>query len=463
MKRIATVVLATIAFGLFAEEAAPLEKKKDSGTKWRVSAGYRVAPKVKTSARVNGSAILSGVAPAALERTPKASSSTTTKVTDLGATVTGTGADEVAASSGYTGASRYEFENGYIDMDDGAGIAGETQNWHFEDASAYDSTDKVIFGERSYSQTTVSRSRSETISISETGGASSLDTTMAELTDSTSEAAQGFELRIGRTIYEKGSFGVDIDIGYTYFDEIDCFSIGGALSSATSSRTRTTKTTTSETTVTKDESGKVYTVISQPEFTDLADIQNSDGTIGGAYHINGSLTQGYQIPVLTVTEDRFSVVIAKDQSATSTMTSKPTETVSSSVISKGNKAIDVKSEGTLSLQELRFGVQPYWRATEWFKVSLDAGVIATYSELDVSTAVNVGGMRYATYDESEDDWTISGFVGLGLTFTITEYIDIIAGGEVRVPSQDIDFDCGYASGSIEMPKWSGMVGVAIRF
>ncbi len=462
MKRLLTTALAMIAFGLFAEEVAPLEKK-ETATKWKVSARYKVAPKVKTSARLNGSGILSSVSPAALESAPKGSSSTITTIKDLGTSVFGTSAEDAKALSGYTGNSKYEFENGYIDLDDGAGISGETQNWNFDDASAFDANLQAILGKRSYSQTIVSYSQKEIVTVTETGGSSSFDTAMAELADSSSEAAQGFELRIGRTIYEKGRFGIDIDLGYTYFDDIDAFSIGGVLASASAPRIRTTKVTTTETADRTYKSGVVNTVISQPEFTDIADIQNSDGTIGGAYHINGSLTQGYQIPVLTVKEDRFSILTVEDPTLTSTVESSPEETISSSIISKGGKAVDVKSEGTLSLQELRFGIQPNWKATKWLKVSLDAGIVATYSELDVTTAINVDGSRYATFDESENDWTIAGFLGLGVALSITEHIDFVAGYEARIPTRDVDFDCGYVSGSVDMPKWSGSVGIAIRW
>jgi hypothetical protein len=376
--------------------------------------------------------------------------------------VFGTSAEDAKALSGYTGDTVYEFENGYINLDDGVGISGETQNWNFDDASAFDVNSQAILGKRSYSQTIVSYSQKEIVTVTETGDAS-FNAIAPDIIDSASEAAQGIELRIGRTIYEKGRFGLDIDLGYTYFDDIDAFSIGGGLASASAPRIRTTKVTTTETADRTYKSGVVNTVISQPEFTDIADIQNSDGTIGGAYHINGSLTQGYQIPVLTVTEDRFSILTVEDPTLTSTVESSPEETISSSIISKGGKAVDVKSEGTLSLQEFRFGIQPNWMATKWLKVSLDAGIVATYSELDVTTAINVGGSRYATFDESENNWTIAGFLGLGVALSITEHIDFVAGYEARIPTRDVDFDCGYVSGSVDMPKWSGSVGIAIRW
>ena len=462
MKRLLTTALAMIAFGLFAEEVAPLEKK-ETATKWKVSARYKVAPKVKTSARLNGSGILSSVSPAALESAPKGSSSTITTIKYLGTTVSGTSVEDAMALSGYTGGTVYEFENGYVNLDDGAGLPGETHNWHFDDASAFDSASQFILGKHSYSQSTVRYGEKETVSVTETGGSSSLDTVMAELADSSSEAAQGFELRIGRTIYEKGRFGIDIDLGYTYFDDIDAFSIGGVLASASAPLIRTTKTTTIRTTEEFHKSGVVYTAIRQPEFTDIADIQNNDGTIGGAYHINGSLTPGYQIPVLTVTEDRFSILTTEEPTQGSFGESFPEETISSEVVSKGGKAVDVKSEGTLSLQELRFGIQPYWKAAKWLTVSLDAGVIATYSELNVTTAINVGGSRYAVYDKSDTDWTVTGFLGLGVTLSITERIDFVADCEARIPSRDVDFDCGFASGTVDMPKWSGSVGIAIRW
>ena len=462
MKKLLTITLTMVVFGLFAEEVAPLEKK-ETATKWKVSARYKVAPKVKTSARLNGSGILSSVSPAVLESTPKASSSTITTIKYLGTTVSGTSVEDAMALSGYTGGTVYEFENGYINLDDGVGLPGETHNWHFDDASAFDSTSQFILGKHSYSQSTVSYGEKETVSVTETGGSSSLDTATAELTDSSSEAAQGFELRIGRTIYEKGRFGIDIDLGYTYFDDIDAFSIGGVLAPASAPLIRTTKTTTIRTTEEFHKSGVVYTAIRQPEFTDIADIQNNDGTIGGAYNINGSLTPGYQIPVLTVTEDRFSILTTEGPTQGSFGESFPEETISSEVVSKGGSSVDVKSEGTLSLQELRFGIQPYWKAAKWLKVSLDAGIVATYSELDVTTAINVGGSRYATFDESENDWTIAGFLGLGVALSITEHIDFVAGYEARIPTRDVDFDCGYVSGSVDMPKWSGSVGIAIRW
>jgi hypothetical protein len=318
-------------------------------------------------------------------------------------------------SASLGGGTRHEFSNGYIDLDDGAGVEGETQNWHFDSASAL--SDGRIRAESRYE------------SVVRT-----IETTIADgLRDSSDETAAGLELRLDRTMWEDEDFGVDLGVGYVWYDDVDCLSVRGRAATV-----RTTET---------KESGSVVTTISVPEFSDASDIRNDDGSIGGGYTAGGTLPAGYRIPVLSVSEDRVST-----SAGGASRSSRTTQ-----------RAVDVRSDGTLSLQELRLGVRPFWKATPRFAVRADLGLVATYSELETTTRLSLDGAPVAAIRRDDDDWTFGGYAGLELSAALTEALELSVGGELRFPHRSLRFDDGVVSGKAELAKWSVSAALGFRF
>ena len=99
-------------------------------------------------------------------------------------------------------------------------------------------------------------------------------------------------------------------------------------------------------------------------------------------------------------------------------------TVSSSSSRTTRRTVDVRSEGTLSLQELRLGVRPFWKATRWLSVRADAGLLATYSEIETTTRLSVAGAPAAAIRRDDDDWTLGGYAGLSLGAALTSRLEL---------------------------------------
>ena len=565
------------AAGFADEEPVELVPSDSGEAAWRFDIGVRAAPRFKTSATIDPRAAARVVGGVAVPHAPSAkpspersssrvstrrdtgtettkserSSTTTTSAESASpvdeATSSGTSREEAMASSGYSGASRYDFDNGYIDMADLAGIPGETTNWRFDGADAYDPGGPSITGVKRYGETTVAthtevrtatetttetvrttRSRTSTETTTATkagvvgGGVSSavaerfLDT----LSDDSRETEVGLDLRLSRTLWENDQFGLELGIGYTLYRDIDCFHVAGRVYEGLASTTRrgttrtvettntrrtttateveetistraTTSTTTTRTTTTTTDSGAIRTVIAQPEFTDIADIQNPDGTIGGGSFDGLPVHDGWMTPILVVTSDRFSVVDQVDAPVSDTATQteetvsssessgKPTRTrseTSSTASSKRRtsergsdattsvaRSIDVKSQGELSLQELRLGMSPLWKATPWLRIRADLGVVVSYATVDVDTQAYANGERCASWHHTDDDWKTQGYAGLSLAVKPRDWLELSAGVESRFPSRTIHFDDGIVSGDVELAKWDAFVAVGVRF
>lgn len=464
---------------------------------WRISAGVRTAPKLKTKAKANGAAAVEKagrVKPVSVGKTSakggtKTETSVSTKTEDGGTTSSGTTKDEARAASGYKeGATRYDFDNGYIDEDE-SGPSGTTANWHFDDASAFDGAGMAVSGTKNYKETKKSKKKTKktkTTKKTETkaSGAAARSTIRETFSDdpadSSSDGTTGFEIQVGRLLYEDETFGIEANAGYTLYKDVDCFRTGGRVYTGRASASRggvetktttTKKTDTTETTTTTTESGSFATVISQPELTDLDDIQNPDGSIGGASYDGLPVQPGWTTAFLTVTPDRFSVVDNPGESTTSTESTTtegtPTTTTSTSrspaaAVSR-SRTIDVHSEGELSLQELRLGLSPFWKATEWLLVKSDLGLIGSYAEVETRTSVLADGKVVWAGCHDDDDWYIQGYAGLSLAVLPADWLELSAGAEARFPRRRIRFNDGIVSGSTELPSWDAFVSVGIRF
>ena len=435
-----------------AEPAAPAVELEpvDRDPAWRLSIGFRAAPGVKTSAAVDARA--AAAAAGAVLRPSGGSSSGKAEV--LGTTTEGTTAAEAQKEAGWSeGKTRWDFDNGFIDMNDGAGadgegIVGETQNWHFD--SAEDFVDGAIQARTPFSRTTTTRTRrSAGTSVREEWG--------EDLRVSSDETACGFELRLDRTVWENADFGLDVGVGYAWYDDVDAFSVRGRAYDATAA-----SVSAGETVTTTEESGTVVTSLAQPEFEEPADYTNSDGSMGGAVEDPFVVSDGTTepIPILTVSKDRFSSSVEKTESRTTTKTTGGGGRSSSRTT---RRTVDVRSEGTLSLQELRLGARPFWKAAPWLAVRADLGILATYSEIETTTRLSVDGAPASAIRRDDDDWTLGGYAGLSLAAAATDRLELSVGAEARFPHKSIRFDDGVVSGKADLAEWSAFAALGWRF
>jgi len=497
-KTMAAVLAATTASALAEAGIYELEPVDRDAGAWRISAGLRATPGVKTRATVDGAAAVSAagrVKPASLggvsaKSGTSISRSTSETTTDGGSTSTGTTKDEAKAASGYKAdASRYDFDDGYIDLEDAAGVPGETTNWHFDSADAFDAGALAVSGTKAYESTTVSKSmtaktttetKTETKAADGAARVSFRESFGPDPAASTDKDAAGFDMQVGRLVWEDEDFGVELNAGWTIYDDIDCFKAGGRVytghasasrGSVETTTTRTTKTDTTETTTTTTESGAIATVIVQPEFTVLDDIQNPDGSIGGASYDGLPVEAGWATPLLTVTPDRFSVVNRPGETTTeslSTTTAGTPRTTTSTSRSPAasvsrTRTVDVYSRGELSLQELRLGATPFWKATDWLHVRANVGLLGSYAEVETRTTIHADGAPFSSSTHTDDEWNLQGYAGLSLAVIPVDWLEVAAGAEARFPSRKIRFDDGIVSGSTELAKWDAFVAVGIRF
>ncbi len=500
MHTLVAVITATAVSTLAETDVGELELVERDPAGWRFSVGVRAVPGIKTRASVDSGAAVSAagrVKPVSVgnasTRGDASTETSTSETTTAGSTKsTGTGptkADAQAASGYKANATRYEFDNGYIDLEDAAGVAGETTNWQFDSEDSFDGTAQTVSGTKGYSSTTVTKSSTSTTTSTtrtETKGASGASRTTIhesfaeDLSDSFRDDLAGLDIQIGRIVFANRDFGVEVNVGYTIYDDVECFKVGGRVytGSATASRgavertmTTTTWTDTTETETQTIESGSIATVISQPEFTDIADIRNQDGSIGGASYDGLPVQPGWGTPVLIVTADRFTTVDRPNGSETVTETrttaGTPTTATSTSrspgaAVSR-TRTVDVRSEGELSLQEIRLGLTPYWKATEWLDIRANLGALFSYAEVETRTSLCADGVEVWRSSHTDDDWKVQGYAGLALAVKPKEWLEVSAGIDTRFPNRKVRFDDGIVSGSVELADWDAFIAVGVRF
>ena len=127
------------------------------------------------------------------------------------------------------------------------------------------------------------------------------------------------------------------------------------------------------------------------------------------------------------------------------------------------RTVDVRSEGTLSLQEVRLGFRPRWKATDWLALYADLGAFALHSDLETRTELFVDGQSVGVVSRDKEDWTFGGYAGLGLALAVTDRLELFAGAEGRIPQERLHFGDGIVSGSIDLAEWSANAGVCWRF
>ena len=447
-----TLILAALAATLTTatadEEPVALERDEGASTAWRVSVGVRTAPSIKTKASLDIPAAIGRAG--RLSSFGKSSSSLTTSTTAGSGTSSGSGRtkEEALAAAAQQSDGSYEFDNGFI-KPDSAGYAGETWNWHFNSADAYSDgtiSGTTAFGTGDGSSSTTTKRETRT-SFSET--------TAPDFLDSSDETATGFELELARELWSNDAFAVDLTIGWTYYDDVDVFQMAGrAYTGRASSRTSSEKSTT-----TSGSSGMITTTFEVGGAFDLDYSTNPDGSIGGASFDGIPTQEGWGTPLLVYNPDTVSTTVTETGSGEGGTTTSRSAGKSKS----RTRTVDVRSEGELSLQEIRLGLSPYWKVTEWLDVRANLGALFSYAEIETRTRIYADGAETWRSSHTDDDWKVQVYAGLALAVKPKDWLEVSAGVDTRFPNRSVAFNDGIVSGSVELPKWDAFVAIGVRF
>ena len=430
---------ASEAVELQAEEASPVSSelvREESPSRWRFSVGARFAPGVKTHASTSRRASAALAREMSFSGLEARSSRRSTVATPSSSTVTES--TPAASDSG-----RYEFGDSFIDMNDSAGIAGETWNWNIGASATFDEstgTFSVPSGESSDSSSSLARS-------SKSHSSDSSETVGSEVC--TDDDIWGFDAEIAYDFFRRGGWSVGAVLGFTLYEDADSFRVNGRCKESSSSKTiREVATDTSSSTAEK-------TIVTDPSYAyegAAADLLNDDGTYGAGTYDGIDNPHGGYNPVLAV-----SGVTVEKTTDTDTLTTIRTAD------SKSSLAVDVASRGSVSTWEARLAIQPAFRVTDWLEVRGTLGAVATHVDVDVDSVVIVNGSARGRISTSDDGFVFAGLCGIDAVVSPLDWLDLFAGADLRLGSNRMDFDTGLVTGDVELSRATYRAGLAARF
>lgn len=467
---------ATATMAIAAESAeAPLEERS-SAPRWRISAGARFAPGVKATSRISSQAVtdaagrLRGAAAQRSGSIPAGAQSSTTERTAASST------DESSETLPVTPTSRFEFDNGFIDMADDAGIPGETSNWHFDSADVFDEASGTITVSSAPSATT-SRESATTRRKGETADAAATRTALAEqlhsdVTSSHDFDAWGGDFEIGYDFFVGGQFTLGMGLGATFYRNEDAIRAAGRCYSATAvtkrektsghyeettSMTRETTETTKETTTFAD-ANLAYSGA-------LADVSNDDGSIGAGTADGYTNPYGGNNPVLTFGDGSIARTTERSSSTETTVTRTGgfVKDGTSMSATRRSRTIDVLAEGDVKTQEIRLALQPTWRATDWLELRGSFGAAATRVTVDADATMLVDGARCGMLSGDDDGWIVTGLCGLDAVVSPIDRLSFFVGVDLRIGNNKFDYEAGFVKGEVELARATYRAGIAIRF
>lgn len=456
MRHTTALLLAAVSASLPAfsaeNEAIELERADDGATSWRISVGVRTAPSIKTKATLDVPAAIRRAGGRIAQFGKSSASKTTSTTPGTGTTGNGRTREEALAAAERLSDGSYEFDNGYIRPDSAcnAGEAwNETWNWNFNSTDAFSSgaiVGTTAFGTGDGSSRTTTRRETKS-SISETVAPGN--------SDSSDEGTTGFDIELARELWQNGGFGVDLSLGWTLYQDVDVFSMGGRAYTG-----RATTQTATETTISSSGStGEVETRIPVDSSFDLDFATMPDGSIGGASYDGMPSQPDWRTPLLTFDPENVSTTVTETGSGDGgTTTSR-----SAGAAKSRSRTIDVYSEGKLSLQEVRLGVAPWWDAADWLRVRALLGVVSSYAEVETNTRILVNGSEAFRSSHTDDDWKVQGYAGLAVAVAPKDWLEFSAGIETRFPSRKVRFDDGIISGSVELSNWDAFVAIGVLF
>ena len=476
VKLLSMVVGAVLALAARAGDEPPQIELEEGGrpSRWHISAGVRLAPGVKTRAAVSSRA---AVEAAGRLRTEKGSRSAAlpsakpqTSTTRSSETTTRSSSEGVAV----TAESRLEFDNGFIDMADDAGVAGETSNWHFDDASALDESSGTITATTEYpAMTMVAPGMSLVIgpevSASSTRTAVS-ETVAPDPASSGEDDLWGADLDVGFDLVRKGRFTLGFGAGATLYRGEEAVRAAGRCYAATSRTVRETRTgrvltaTTYMTEVTTK--GTETTTFEDVSFRGASgDIRNADGSIGAGTPDGRTNPYGGNNPVLRVSDGSVTKTTTVETRKDTTVTTSRLfqETGRATRRTGARRTIDVAADGDVETQELRAALQPAWEAAGWLALRGSLGVVATRVSVDADATILVDGARFATVSGDDEDWVFSGFCGIDAVFRPTGGLELVLGGDIRLGDREMDYEAGLVRGTVELSRYTLRAAVGVEF
>ena len=434
----------------------PLEPAAEQG-RWHISAGARFTPGVKTRSVIPSGAVLEITGrPHSIDGARRGPSTSTEHRTS-------TSAKSSSESVPIEADSRFEFENGFIDMTDDAGIPGQTSNWHFNSADALNEASGGIVGS-SESSTTTSRETTTSRNVGKevfvtSGRSSSSGDVWPDIASSHESDLWGADLDVGYDLWRGERFSLGVGFGASFYRGDDAIRTAGRCYEAATGRFVTTTETTVETTTTTTET----MTFANPNLAydgALDDIKNDDDSIGAGTPDGRTNPYGGNNPVLKISDGGVTTTTTTDTRTDTTVTT--TRRFESSG-SSSRRTVDVAAEGDVETQELRAVLQPAWLAAEWLELRGSLGAVATRVSVDADTTVFVNGARFATVSGDDDDWGFAGLCGLDAVIRPRNWLELFLGADLRFGNRKMDYRAGLVQGTVKLDSYSVRIGLGIRF
>lgn len=427
---VSCVAFVSLAFSLVAgaadEPEAELAEAKEPSC-WRVSVGARFAPKVRTKADISSKAVIDAFGRGMGAVSVRRGSTSSLR--------------ESSESVPVTPSSRYDFGNGFIDMNDTTIDPSETWYWHFDSASAFDEANGAI---------TISEASSSATSR-ETFGPSHSEEVASDAAEAHDSDTWGGDVEVGYDFWRGGRFSFGIGLGATLYRSDDAIRVFG----------RSGRTISSSTSVKTSESSTETTVFTDPNLAyagALDDIRNDDGSIGAG--TPDGHTNPYTVPYGGLYGGPNPVLTVGNGAVTRTTS---TRTLRDATTTRTLRAINAVAEGDVEMEELRLALQPLWKATDWLDLRGSFGVAAARVCVDADATILVNGTRVARVSGDDSDWVFYGLCGLDIVFKPVSRMEVFVGGDMRFGGTDMDYSAGLVSGKVELPCHTFRAGIGIRF
>ena len=412
-----TLVGLGVACAAAAEEQLELAEQQQP-SRWRISAGARLAPGVKTKASISSRAVIDAAGRLRGEASTSTRRSSTSSLS------------ESSESQSMPSSGRLEFAGGFIDLNDESDDPNETYAWHFDSSAAFDNATGTL-SVPSASSTTTSRKdstkRSEQI--------------QPDATSSGRDDLWGGDFEIGYDFLQGERYSLGLAVGATLYRCEDAIRQKSPIG---------TSTTTSTSVGTTDTTTEALTIKDGSLVGGLGDIQNDDGSYGSGDPTGYSNPYGGGNATLTLSDGSITRTTTVESSHDAT-----TRTT--------RRTIDAVAEGEVETRELRLALQPSWRATDWLELRGSIGAAATRVRVETDTTILVNGARLSTVSGDDSDWVFSGLCGLDAVFRPVDWLEVFAGADLRLGDNTMDYSTGLVQGKVELARATYRVGVGIRF
>ena len=475
IKVVSMVAVAVLAFAARADEAAQIELEEGAEpSRWHVSAGVRLSPGVKTKAAVSSRAAVEAAGRIRAEKGSRGAALPSEKPQTSTTRSSESSSKSSSESVAITPTSRFEFDNGFIDMADDAGVAGETSNWHFDDASALDESRGTITATTEHPAMTMVAPGMALVpgpEVSSTSTRTAVSETIApDPASSGEDDLWGADLEVGCDLVRGRRFTLGFGVGATLYRGEEAIRAAGRCYTASSRTVRETRTgrvltaTTYMTEVTTK--ATETTTFEDVSFQGAAgDLRNDDGSIGAGTPDGRTNPYGGNNPVLKVSDGGVTKTTTVETRKDTTITTRRMfqEMGRSTSRTSARRTIDVAADGDVETQELRAALQPAWKAADWLALRGSLGVVATRVSVDADATILVDGARFATVSGDDDDWVFSGLCGLDAVFRPTDSLELVLGGDIRFGDTEMDYEAGLVRGTVELARYTLRAGVGLEF